>query len=397
MSNSNALVLAAPFERDPKRASWALSVVWPIAPAITCAVAAVTGQAWHYWGTVIFWYLLVPLLDHVLPMDTRNPAPAFEARLEQDRYYRRLTYLTVPMHYVTLLVASWVVATQSLPWHAVLGLGLSVGIVNGLAINTGHELCHKTTALERGLARIVLAVVGYGHFSIEHTRGHHRHVATPEDSASARMGESIYRFALREIPGAIRRAWDIEAQRLRRQGRSPWHVDNEVLQPLAITVPLYAGLVFALGASIVPFLVLQLAFAWWQLTSANYVEHYGLLRQRQADGRYEHCQPIHSWNSNHVASNVILFHLQRHSDHHAHPTRRYQSLRAFTDLPELPSGYPAMFAAALCPPLWYALMDARVAAWAGGDLDRVNLDPRARERLRARYHRPTVVAGATHA
>jgi alkane 1-monooxygenase len=219
---------------------------------------------------------------------------------------------------------------------------------------------------------VVLAVPFYGHFTMEHNVGHHAEVATPEDSASARFGESIYRFALREIPGGLRRGWRLERERLARYGHGAWSWRNEILQSYALSLLLYGGLVYAFGAAVLPFLLLQAAWGWWQLTSANYVEHYGLLRAKDPDGRYERCQPRHSWNANHLASNLVLFHLQRHSDHHAWPTRHYQSLRDFDDLPQLPSGYFGMFLLAYVPPLWRRVMDPRVLALVDGDRSRVN-------------------------
>ena len=374
---------------DRRRWLWSLSLVWPLLPVAGCLVALHGGNALWYWSTLVIWYLLVPVIDHLLPADASNPPPEVVPQLDDDRYYRILTYLTVPIHYLTLIYCAWVVGTQHLAWYSILGVALSVGVVNGLAINTGHELGHKTTAIERWLAKTVLAVVGYGHFFIEHNKGHHKDVATPEDPASSRMGENIYGFACREIPGAMRRAWATERTRLARSNKGPWTLQNEVLQPLLITIPLYAGLIAAFGWIMLPFLLIQAFWGWFGiLSSANYIEHYGLLRQRRDSGRYEPCQPYHSWNSNHVMSNLILFNLQRHSDHHANPTRRYQSLRAFEDLPELPSGYPLMFAIALVPPLWFAVMDRRVLAWARGDLSRINMLASARARLMARYGRP---------
>ena len=371
---------------DRRRWLWSLSLFWPTMPVISCWLAASSGQVAWFWATLIVWYGLVPIVDHLLPTDASNPPPEVVPQLEADRYYRVLTYLTVPIHYFTLVYTAYIVGTQHLPWHAILGLALSVGVVNGLAINTGHELGHKKTRLERWLAKIVLAVVGYGHFLIEHNRGHHVDVATPSDPASAKMGQSIYSFASWEIRGAVRRAWATEKARLARSGRGPWTLDNEVLQPTLITVVLYGGLLAAFGWVMLPFLFLQAFWGWFGiLTSANYVEHYGLLRQKLENGRYEPCQPHHSWNSNHIMSNLILFHLERHSDHHANATRRYQSLRSFDNLPELPSGYPLMFAIALLPPLWFALMDSRVVAWAGGDFSRLNVLPEKRDCLIQRY------------
>ena len=201
------------------------------------------------------------------------------------------------------------------------------------------------------------------------------------------MGESIYRFALRELPGGIRRAWRLEAERLGGLGLAPLGLHNTMLQSYLVTAVLQGGLLAAWGWRLLPFLLIHNAVAWWQLTSANYVEHYGLLRQRDARGRYEAPQPWHSWNTNHLVTNLATFHLQRHSDHHAHPSRRYQCLRHFTDLPQLPSGYFGMFPLAYLPRLWFRVMDPRLLALpqVRGVLSRVNVDPRARARLQARY------------
>jgi alkane 1-monooxygenase len=302
-------------------------------------------------------------------------------------YYRWLTWATVPLHFVALIGCAWWVGTQALSWWAVVLLGYVAGAGSGLGINTGHELGHKNTRLEQWLARLVLAVPAYGHFTVEHGRGHHRWVATPHDHASSRMGESIYRFALRELPGGVRRAWTREAERLAGRGQARWSVHNTLLQSFAITLLLQSSLVLAWGAVMLPFLAVHNVVAWWQLTSANYVEHYGLLRAELPGStaqapRYEAPQPHHSWNTNHLVTNLVLFHLQRHSDHHAYPSRRYQSLRHFDTLPQLPSGYFGMFPLAYVPPLWFRVMNARLMAlpFVLGDLTKVNLDPRHGQR-----------------
>ena len=148
---------------------------------------------------------------------------------------------------------------------------------------------------------------------------------------------------------------------------------------------LFAGLIVAFGPGIIPFLVVQAVFGFALLEVVNYIEHYGLLRQKVANGRYERCQPVHSWNSNNTASNLILYHLERHSDHHANPTRRYQSLRNFDDAPQLPSGYALMIGLALVPPVWRRVMDHRVVEHYGGDVTRANIHPRTRSRVLARH------------
>lgn len=387
MSMSENVLTTESLQRDPdaegyvdrKRHLWVLSVLWPATPLIGLYLVSQTGWSIWYGLVLILWYGAVPLIDAMFGEDFSNPPESAVPRLEQDRYYRVLTYLTVPIHYAALIVSAWWVSTQPMNVFEFLALALSLGIVNGLALNTGHELGHKKETFDRWMAKLVLAVVGYGHFFIEHNKGHHRDVATPMDPATSRMGESIYSFSLREIPGAFKRAWNLEEQRLSRCGKSVWSLENEVLQPMILTAVLYAGLLAFFGPLMLIFLPIQMAFGWWQLTSANYIEHYGLLREKMSDGRYERQQPHHSWNSNHIMSNLILFHLQRHSDHHAHPTRSYQSLRDFKDLPSLPSGYPGMFLAAMFPSWFRSIMDHRVLDWAKGDLDKIQIQPGKRE------------------
>ena len=372
---------------DGKRVWWALSVVYPLLPFLGMWLHSLTGQPIALGLPLLISYGLMPLLDHLIGEDENNPPEAVVPQLDADRYYRWLTWATVPLHFVALIGCAWWVGTQALPWWAVLMLAYVAGTDSGLGINTGHELGHKHTAVEQWLARLVLAVPAYGHFTVEHGRGHHRFVSTPDDHASARMGESIYYFVLREIPGGIRRAWQLEAERLAQRGSSVWSVHNTMLQSYAVTAVLQVGLTIAFGWVMLPFLLVHNLVAWWQLTSANYVEHYGLLRLQLPDGRYEIPQPHHSWNTNHLVTNLATFHLQRHSDHHAYPSRRYQSLRHFEQLPQLPSGYFGMFPVAYVPALWFRVMDRRLMALphVQRDLARVNIDPRKRAAIYRRW------------
>ena len=374
---------------DHKRWLWSLSVLFPLQPFVGIALHAATGNELWLLLPFLLNYGIAPILDIILGEDRNNPPEEVVMQLDRDPYYRRLTYLVVPLHFVTLIGTAWYAGTQELSGWAILALAVVAGMTAGLAINTGHELGHKNSKLEKLLAKIVLAVPAYGHFTIDHNRGHHRDVSTPEDAASARMGESIYKFAAREFPGALRRAWDIEKDRLTRRGKPVWHPNNQILQSYALTAVIWLGLVAAFGWVMLPFLLVHTLFAWWQLTSANYVEHYGLLRARDQNGRYERCEPHHSWNSNHIFSNLVLFPLERHSDPHAHPLRRYQSLRHFEDLPQLPNGYFGVYLLAYVPWLWFRVMDRRLLALPHirGDLDRVNIDPDARGRIFLTYGR----------
>ncbi|NIV16917.1 MAG: alkane 1-monooxygenase [Woeseiaceae bacterium] len=384
LSNGEAI-----FYIDRKRWHWLLSVIYPLEPLLAIWLHWLTGNEGWLLLPFLLNYGIVPLMDWILGEDNENPPAEVLMQLDQDPYYRRLTFATVPLHFATLIGAAWYASTQDLTLFGILVIALVTGMTSGLAINTGHELGHKNARLEKNLAKIVLAVAAYGHFTIDHNRGHHRDVSTPEDHASARMGESIYRFAMREIPGSIRSAWGIEKERLTRRGKSAWHPNNQILQSYALSALLAVGLISLFGWIMIPFLLIHHVAAYWQLTSANYVEHYGLLRQCGENGRYERCEPHHSWNSNFAFSNLVIFHLQRHSDHHAHPLRRYQALRHYDELPTLPFGYFAAFVVAYIPPLWFRVMDKRLLALphVQGDLDKVNVDPAARSSLFLRYGR----------
>ncbi len=381
----SGLPASPPAYRDRKRHAWLLSLLVPCTVAIGPLLMLMSGDVRALWVPVVLFYVVFPLLDGWLGEDLSNPPEGAVPALDADLYYRRITYALVPVLWGAFIFSAWFVARHDLPWHALLAMVLITGSVGGFCINLGHEVGHKNTALERWLAKIILAPTAYGHFTVEHNRGHHRDMATPADPASSRMGESIYRFVLREMPGALVRAWALERERLARDGRGACSLHNEMLQPALITVLLWTVLAVWLGPQILLFLAAASFWANFQLTSANYVEHYGLLRQKSAGGKYEACQPHHSWNSNHIFSNWALFHLQRHSDHHAHPLRRYQSMRHFENLPRLPSGYFGMFTIAYIPPLWHWVMDERLLAVVGRDAARINLCPRQRDALIRRH------------
>jgi alkane 1-monooxygenase len=288
------------------------------------------------------------------------------------------------VQYGGLVFACWLWSNGELTVLDSIGLALTVAMVSGIAINTAHELGHKRASLERWLSKVALAQSGYGHFFIEHNRGHHVRVATPEDPASSRLGESFYRFLPRTVWGSLRSAWELERVRLRRLESPMWTPRNDILSAWAMTLVLYGALAAIFGVVVLPYLLIQAVLGFSLLEVVNYLEHYGLLRQRREDGRYERTRPEHSWNSNNTASNVLLYHLQRHSDHHANPVRRYQALRHVEEAPQLPTGYAGMILTAVIPPLWRRTMDHRVLEHYEGDLTRANLRPKMSARVRRR-------------
>ena len=371
---------------DGKRYLYFFSLFLPLVPALAVAAYFLLGKD-PLWTLVpvLFIFGLVPLVDAIIGEDTNNPPEEVVDQMSSDAYYRILVLATVPLYWISFIATAVLVGTQDLPLWSIIALVVGVGTISGGCMTTGHELGHKHSPLDRIAARLSLAVIGYAHFCIEHNRGHHVWVSTPEDPASSRMGQSIYAFALRELPGAFRRGWEQETLRLSRQKKGPWSLSNEILQGYAVTLVVAVILVSVFGWHLLPFIVAHHFIGWYGLTQANYVEHYGLLRQKRENGRYEPVAPRHSWNTNHIFSNLVTFHLQRHSDHHANPQRPYQSLRDFPDLPRLPSGYPGMFVLAAIPPLWFHVMDPKVMAWAGGDLSKVNFEPSALPALQATY------------
>jgi len=343
---------------------------------------ALTGWGVWWWIGPIVVFGVVPLIDVLAGLDRSNPPDDVLEALENDRYYRWITYLYLPIQYAALVWACWMFTRGGLPVVDRVGLALSIGMIAGIGINTAHELGHKKEQHERWLAKIALAQSFYGHFYIEHNRGHHVRVATPEDPASSRVGESLYAFLPRTVLGSLRSAWRLEKPRFKRRQKSHWSIRNDVLNSWLMSLVLWGALVVGFGWGVLPFLLIQAVVGISLLEVVNYLEHYGMRRQRtgaDGTGRYERVLPSHSWNSNNIATNVLLYHLQRHSDHHANPTRRYQTLRDFEESPALPTGYAGMILLAMVPPLWRRVMDPRVLAHFGGDMSRANLQPSKRK------------------
>jgi alkane 1-monooxygenase len=391
--------------RDRKRYLWLMGLIAPTAVFVMLPLIwAINQLGWHLAAQVPLWigpllvYIVLPLLDLKFGPDGQNPPDEVMARLEADRYYRYCTYAYIPFQYATLVIGaylftahdlSWLGFDGGLGWLGKIGITFSVGALAGIGINTAHELGHKKDELERWLAKITLAQSFYGHFYIEHNRGHHVRVATPEDPASGRFGETFWEFLPRTVFGSLRSSLELEAQRIRRLGRSPWdprtYLSNDVLNAWLMSVVLFGALIAAFGPAVIPFLIVQAVYGFSLLEAVNYLEHYGLLRQKTSSGRYERCTPKHSWNSDHLVTNLFLYHLQRHSDHHANPTRRYQTLRSMDGAPNLPSGYASLIGLTYIPPLWRRLMDHRVLEHYDGDITKVNIHPRVRDKVLAKY------------
>ena len=320
-------------------------------------------------------FVLIPLLDLLVGEDRVNYTPEEEKAMDGARYYRFVTHAFVPVYWSVLacVVHGAIAGGWSLAEYA--GNTWSMGILSGIGIVVAHELGHKSSRLEKRLAKALLHPTFYGHFTQEHNLGHHLMVSTPEDPASSRFRESFWRFYPRTVIGTFRKNLALERQRLARTGMGAWSLANETWRnvgfPVVLTAAAYAAgallapeapglLGLGAGPSAALVVVVQAVLGFSLLEIVNYLEHYGLERRKLPNGKYERVTPLHSWNSNHLVTNGFLYHLQRHSDHHAWPARRYQTLRNFPEAPQLPTGYAGMIWLAAVPPLWFRVMDRRV-------------------------------------
>lgn len=310
------------------------------------------------------WYLFT-ILDAFLGLNLEN------ADLETDEaqllWYRVLTVIWAPLQFVTLFGMIWYVSgAEHLSGFESIVLFFGVGVMTGtIGINYSHELMHQKDKNERALGDLLLSMVLYSHFRTEHLLVHHRYVGTPRDTVTAHYNEGFHRFFARVILGSRRSAFQAEREMLARKDL-PWHdISNPFfrywgLQGFMLLLAVLLGGWVGLGL-----FLWQALVAIWQLELVNYIEHYGLTRKHLGGGKYEHVKPQHSWNAAHKASNWLLINLQRHSDHHYKPDRRFPLLQNYTeaDAPQLPYGYPVMTMAAFFPPLWRRVMNRRVRKW----------------------------------
>jgi alkane 1-monooxygenase len=321
------------------------------------------------WLSVVFWiplaavHGLIPLLDILLGKDDHAAVAGGTPVIN-----KLLPALCLPAWYAVLLSACYLISVGNMSTFEICGMVLSLGALGAvLAINPAHELIHRNTSLERNLGGLLLAGVCYGAFKVEHVRGHHLHAATAKDTASAKQGDNIFAFTLRSMFGTISNAHRLEHQRLNRLGLRPtamqWWFKNEIVRWNAVSLLLAVAVSLAFGWLALAVFLLASLGAIFELEVINFIEHYGLTRQAiSGTNKFEPVQEHHSWNTNTLASNVFLFNLQRHSDHHAHAGKDYLHLSSISSAPQMPYGYSIMFLVALCPPAWRKLMDHRIPA-----------------------------------
>lgn len=313
------------------------------------------------WALPIWVFVILNILDLLLPGTTKNLEKAEEQIVKKDKFYDWMLYLIVPTQYILLVVFCATIGEEGLAGYEIAGRVISMGIgCSVLGINVAHELGHRHTYHEKLMSKSLLLTSLYSHFFIEHNRGHHKNVSTPNDPASARKGEIIYAFFFRSVIFSYLSAWKIENKRVRKTGAPVLSFSNEMVRFTLLQAALLGAITLVFDWQAMLYFMAAATIGFLLLETVNYVEHYGLARKEISPGRYERVLPIHSWNSNHVIGRIVLFDLTRHSDHHAHAGRKYQTLRHFDQAPQLPAGYPAMVLLSLAPPLFFAVMHRHI-------------------------------------
>ena len=325
------------------------------------ALQAFIGTGWLTWTPMLYAWVLMPTVELFIRPDNKNLSAAEEELAKKDRVYDYLLYLIVVLQFAALYMFLVSMKNTGLLWWEVAGRICSMGLLCGtFGINVAHELGHRINKYEQVFAKALLLTSLYMHFFIEHNKGHHKNVATPEDPSSARYNEPVFIFYFRTIVFSYLSAWKIANNEMKKKGLPILHWKNEMLQAQLIQLIFVTAIVLLFGWLTTLYFLIAASIGFLLLETVNYIEHYGLQRQLRADGNYERAMPQHSWNSNHILGRLMLFELSRHSDHHYLASRKYQVLQHHDDAPQLPTGYPGSMILAMIPPLWFYVMNKKI-------------------------------------
>ena len=312
----------------------------------------------------IFGYIVITIFDGLIGKKLIKPTESGDV---SENRYKYVLYGWVPVQFFLIfgsLVAIFMF--DHLSGTEAFFLMIVQGIISGaVGIVFAHELMHQKTRFERFLSDLLMGMALYGHFRTEHVLVHHRHVGTLKDAVTARYGENFYRFFIRVIPECFLSSWNTEKELLQKKNLPLWDFQNPfyIYVGLMLTFLLVAMQIGGI-VGVICFIV-QAFVAVLHLEVVNYIEHYGLVRQKLDNGKFEPTRPHHSWNANDHASNLLLINLQKHSDHHARPNKKYQHLQSYDadDAPQLPFGYPLMVLLSLIPQFWMKVMNPMVLEW----------------------------------
>lgn len=318
-------------------------------------------KGYYTFLTPIYAFVVLPILEILLPENNEVYVLETIEKKAKNPVFDWLLLLNIPIVYCILIYAVIIVYTIDLRSFELIGITLSTGIVLGVnGINVGHELGHRQGSWQRFLGKLLLLPSLYLHFYVEHNFGHHLHVATKEDPATAKYNQNVYAFWVASVFGQYVSAWRIQLKLLKQQSLSFFSIKNDMFWYIFIQLGYlfvvyfffgFHGLLFSIAFAIVGMLLLE---------TVNYIEHYGLLRKKTNSGRYERVREIHSWNSNHVIGRIVLYELTRHSDHHYKSSKKYQVLECHEKSPQMPFGYPTSMVLSLFPVIWFKIMNKRI-------------------------------------
>jgi alkane 1-monooxygenase len=299
---------------------------------------------------------MVPMAELFIAPNPANLDAAEEQLAKANQWYDVLLWFTVPFQYFLLYTfLTHIGSSQSIAdtVGSIIGMGLLCGT---FGINVAHELGHRTNKFEQFLAKSLLLSSLYMHFFIEHNKGHHKHVATPNDPSTAKFKQSVYAFWVQTFIGTYLSAWHIAIEDAKKKKSFLPVLMNEMMLFQLIQLGFVLLIFLNFGITIAAYFILAAFIGAILLETVNYIEHYGLQREKGSTALFERVQPHHSWNSNHIIGRLMLFELSRHSDHHYMASRKYQVLRNMDEAPQMPTGYPGMIILSLFPPVWFKVM-----------------------------------------
>lgn len=320
-----------------------------------------TSHGWLTFLPLAYVFGVIPIADLFFKENSFNFNKEQEEIEKNNKLYSYILYLTIPIQVGFLIWFLFIIKEPQLTIIAYTGKIIAMGIMCGiLGINVGHELGHRNNRFEQFLGEILLTTSLENHFLPYHNAGHHFNVATPEDAATARKNETLYLFWIRSNITSYFKAWKLENNRLKNSNKNKFHYKNRMLIYTITNLAFVFSIYFTFSSTALISFLIAAIFGILLLETVNYIEHYGLLRQKNKHGRYERVKHHHSWNSNHVVGKLILFNLSRHSDHHYNGSKHYQVLKSLPQSPQMPTGYPGMMLLALIPPLWFYIMNKKL-------------------------------------
>ena len=329
-------------------------LVTPLILIASSSLGLLINPSWSV-SPFIWVFILVPIIDLMLPYLSKQ-----DVDLKENMLHNFSILIILPCILFLIVFGLIVVSDSSISLLVAAALGAAVGMSGGsIGITTAHELIHRQNKYMRGIGVFLLVLCCYGHFRIEHVYGHHKHVATKEDPATARRGENFYFYFIRCVINSVISSWNIEKNILDKKNINTLSLQNRMLHYFVLEIIFLFIAFFVAGINGLVFVVFHSFVSITLLELVNYIQHYGLERKMQ-NGKYERFTDHHSWNSRHISANWSTFNLGLHAEHHQSASKHYPLLSQEEKVIEMPANYSIMLIMALIPPLWFFVMDKKI-------------------------------------